>query len=535
MSTHLTNRGRWLFGSSLVFLTAGTVAIRPALVALGAVQLCCLLVAYLLGLRGALVLDRRLVEVTFAGGDESGSGSGRGGVVGVARNVQVAVSNPSIFDISEFELDPFSPEQLDVELDESRRSIDAGETREWTATVRARQSGRWVLQGFDVRAVDPLGLTRNRDYLGACQPFEFYPNVGRLRSSSSRRRRGRQSHQKRIQPDRSGTEIRELRDYQPGDPLHHVAWKATAKNQRLISREFDDDVGSGLMILLDMSASMRGGSPQGDKLEHAVEMVASLADARLQQRRRVGLVTFDEDIYGYLPMRDHQTHYRRILRHLVGLKSVVAHQLTELDDAELAEVVADYLIVQERLDFRRGSDGDRVNLSLLKRWLDGRMSVERERYDSPVLTEGVTEEVDDVVREFTRLRGLPIPYRAESRLGRKSQGLADGLEMVASRAPSAQQIVIISDLCGLTHLDLVERGLGLAQKKGHQLRCYVPFTPAYHRPELEESELGDILVELFSAAEREERRDGIEFLRARGVDVEVVGPGEFTEDAAGSS
>jgi len=344
--------------------------------------------------------------------------------------------------------------------------------------------------------------------------------------SSGRRRRGRRSRERRIQPDRSGTEIRELRDYQPGDPLHHVAWKATAKNQRLISREFDDEVGSGLMMLVDISASMRGGTPAGEKLEHAVEMAAGFADERLSEGRRVGLVTFDERIHGFLPMRDKRGQYRRILRHLVGVKSVVARELTELDDAELAELVADYLIVQERLDFRRGSDEDRVNLSLLKRWLEGRMDLERERFDSPVLTEGVTEKVEGVIREFTQLRGLPVPYRADSRLGRKARGMADAMEVAVSRGPAAQQIIIISDLCGLTHLDIVERGLGMARQEGHEIRCIVPFTPAYYRPDGESTEMDDILVELFSAAERNERREGIEFLRSRGVDVDITGPAQ---------
>jgi len=174
MSTHLTDRGRWLFGSALLFLTAGTVAIRPALVVFGAVQLACLLVAYLLGTRGALVLDRRLVDIQIHPADStSGQNRHRGSVVGDSRTFTVSIRNPSVFDIIEFDLDPFAPDQLSMELDGERRTVASGETETWEATVTADQSGRWVFQGFDVNAVDPLGWTRNRDYLASSHPFEF--------------------------------------------------------------------------------------------------------------------------------------------------------------------------------------------------------------------------------------------------------------------------------------------------------------------------------------------------------------------------
>ena len=63
---------------------------------------------------------------------------------------------------------------------------------------------------------------------------------------------------------------------------------------------------------------------------------------------------------------------RRLLHHLVGLNSIVDPDLTEFDEDEAEALVADYLLVQERLDFRKGDGVDEVsgvNRKLLQRWL----------------------------------------------------------------------------------------------------------------------------------------------------------------------
>ncbi len=42
-----------------------------------------------------------------------------------------------------------------------------------------------------------------------------------------------------------------VREYRPGDPLHHVHWKNTARRGELVVREFETEVGVPLVILVD--------------------------------------------------------------------------------------------------------------------------------------------------------------------------------------------------------------------------------------------------------------------------------------------
>jgi hypothetical protein len=150
------------------------------------------------------------------------------------------------------------------------------------------------------------------------------------------------------------------------------------------------------------------------------------------------------------------------------------------------------------------------------------LAEERRRYHSPALREGVLEKELDPVREFAQLRGLPVPYRAETRLGPKSRGLATALETMVHRVDRRQRIVVISDLCALRNLEILDRGLALARQRGHRIRFVVPFTPAYYQEDQEGDQKREILMELFSATEREQRMESVQFLRDRGLEVEFL-------------
>jgi uncharacterized protein (DUF58 family) len=73
----------------------------------------------------------------------------------------------------------------------------------------------------------------------------------------------------------------EHRDYQPGDDLARIDWKAYARSDRLTVRRFHDERQLPLCVLLDDSASMAYGTPT--KAEVAQLLAAMLALLALDQ------------------------------------------------------------------------------------------------------------------------------------------------------------------------------------------------------------------------------------------------------------
>ena len=92
-----------------------------------------------------------------------------------------------------------------------------------------------------------------------------------------------------------GLELYGLRDYQPGDPLRMVDWKATARRGKPCVRLMSDENHLEILILLDCSrrSALRTGSL--DRLGHAVNVAARLSETACANGDPVGLITYAEE------------------------------------------------------------------------------------------------------------------------------------------------------------------------------------------------------------------------------------------------
>ena len=78
----------------------------------------------------------------------------------------------------------------------------------------------------------PFGLFRAWSWITPAQRVLVYPRILAERQPSTRN----DDPSERIA---GGDEFADLREYRPGDPIRHVAWKASARHEHLLVREFD--------------------------------------------------------------------------------------------------------------------------------------------------------------------------------------------------------------------------------------------------------------------------------------------------------
>ena len=112
----------------------------------------------------------------------------------------------------------------------------------------------------------------------------------------------------------SSTDFAEHRPYMPGDDIRRIDWKLYARTDRHFVKEFEADTNTNLLLLLDVSPSMRYRGDGVSKLEYGCFLAASLAYFSSGQRDRVGLATFDRDLLDYVPCS--AKHLRVVLRAL---------------------------------------------------------------------------------------------------------------------------------------------------------------------------------------------------------------------------
>jgi uncharacterized protein (DUF58 family) len=111
--------------------------------------------------------------------------------------------------------------------------------------------------------------------------------IGRIRAERRSRKVG------------SGIEFADHRDYTAGDDFRYLDWNVYGRMDKLLLRLFEEEEDLHIYLLLDISDSMRVGSPP--KLHYAMKVAAALCYVGLANLDRVSIVTFADGLRDRLP------------------------------------------------------------------------------------------------------------------------------------------------------------------------------------------------------------------------------------------
>ncbi len=200
----------------------------------------------------------------------------------------------------------------------------------WYERVRRRFRLKGELRGaydFDpalLTSGDLFGFRQKSASIGTRQTVLVYPKIvaiDRLGLPPARPL-GDYGADRRIVEDQ--WRIAGARDYQPGDSVRHLHWKATAHRGALQTKLFDPSASPHWMVCLNTQTLER--VYEGvivDYLETAIVVAASIAHAGLEARRSVGLISNstirEASQWAYLPASRHARQVTHILEALAQL------------------------------------------------------------------------------------------------------------------------------------------------------------------------------------------------------------------------
>lgn len=187
--------------------------------------------------------------------------------------------------------------------------LGPNDSQRWRAETTCGRRGRFRIGPLVLRSGDPFGLFPRFHVIPDTDDLLVYPAtvdmsafalpVGDLPGGSAIQKRT-----PFITPNASS-----VRDYFPGDAFNRIAWRASARANKLMVKEFELDPTADLWIVLDMQAAVQAGATgsaalpnfKGDDVplsfwldsteEYSVTIAASLARHFLQQNRNVGLIS----------------------------------------------------------------------------------------------------------------------------------------------------------------------------------------------------------------------------------------------------
>jgi uncharacterized protein (DUF58 family) len=246
---------------------------------------------------------------------------------GIAFEVRVTVENPGAVGV------PFAVVEdraaVATEHVSGARAVFAelrpGEPVEIVYTLKCPSPGVLRFEGITVRVADVHGFFYRRVFLR--DPVEFLV-LPPLADDEGRQRATKRFNTlpppgiHRLRRPGSGSELHDLRDYRPGDPPKMIAWKPSARRDRLITKEFENDVPVRCVLFLDTSEGVRLGPPGNTLLTRMAGVAAAVSQAAAGNRDLVGLTTFDEfEANATAPART-KIHMIGVLRRLAEVSAL---------------------------------------------------------------------------------------------------------------------------------------------------------------------------------------------------------------------
>ena len=173
--------------------------------------------------------------------------------------------------------------------------LGRGEKRKLVYQVLAKRRGYYQLGPLVLETGDLFGL--HRRYRVASEPnfLLVLPKTITLDGYdiASRRPIGEVVMTYRLFED--PTRIAGVREYQQGDPLSRINWRATARSGILHSKVYEPSTVAGATILLDFDKRSYEPKHEPFRSEIAVTATASIANALFEMGQQVGLVTNGRD------------------------------------------------------------------------------------------------------------------------------------------------------------------------------------------------------------------------------------------------
>ena len=192
------------------------------------------------------------------------------------------------------------PAAIQGPTDTMHLRLPPGEQVDSPVPLTGQSIGEFEWQSLPMRIRGSLGLAWwSRD-----TPLQTSVSVIPDPSGQRWRLAGTRPHGETVHRQGSGLELHHLREYRPGDSLHVIHWKASARAQKLVSRVMTDEQRLEIMLVIDIGRTSRTHVDGMSRFGHYINLAWAFSQFALTSGDAVGLVAAaDKPVVALPPLR----------------------------------------------------------------------------------------------------------------------------------------------------------------------------------------------------------------------------------------
>jgi uncharacterized protein (DUF58 family) len=169
----------------------------------------------------------------------------------------------------------------------------------------------------------PLGLVARAHTFRKRASVKVYPNLHETEKFEILSRKGllEQLGIKNVRVRGGGSEFESLREYVPGDEYRKIDWSATARRNKLISRQYEAERSQNIILAIDTGRNMLQPIQKMTKLDYVINTALMLAYVASRSDDKVGLFVFDDETRVFFPPAKSKGQLYRIMNALYNVEA----------------------------------------------------------------------------------------------------------------------------------------------------------------------------------------------------------------------
>ena len=133
----------------------------------------------------------------------------------------------------------------------------------------------------------------------------------------------------------TGFEFDQIREYQLGDDVRYIDWKASMRMNTMLTKQYIEERSRSVILAVDCSGSTFFSSHDDLRFDTIARMASVLALVAEYGKDHVGLLMFSDTVEIFIPPKRGRMHTRMIMERLFHFAQY--HTLAENNPAKLAE------------------------------------------------------------------------------------------------------------------------------------------------------------------------------------------------------
>lgn len=186
------------------------------------------------------------------------------------------------------------PTQAEADYPQQKATLLPGQGIEFHYRLRVLQRGNHHFGPVDLLLASLMGFWQRRCFVGEPTSVRVFPNYAAVAQYAmlAMEQQSAQLGIRKQQRRGEGMEFHQLREFRQGDSLRQIDWNATARQRKLISKEYQDEKDQQILFLVDSGRRMRSQDGELSHLDHALNAMLLMSYAALKQGDAVGLLSF---------------------------------------------------------------------------------------------------------------------------------------------------------------------------------------------------------------------------------------------------